>query len=128
MLRPLVLLLLIPGPAIAQEVDCANAMAQVELNACAHDDWQAADAELNNAYKAAMAAMRAMDAAQPPELQGAADALRSAQRAWITFRDANCASAGYPMRGGSAEPLLIYGCLGRMTRERTAELLELAAY
>lgn len=115
-------------PALAQTVDCANTSIQLELNLCAEQDWQAADADLNRVYKSVMAEMQAMDQGLPPELQGAATTLRDAQRAWITFRDANCRLAGYPMRGGSAEPLLIYGCLRQMTLDRTRQLQELVAY
>ena len=115
-------------PALAQTIDCANAMAQSDLNICAEQDWQEADADLNRAYAQVMAEMKAMDADLPPALQGAETALRTAQRAWITYRDANCTAAGFPMRGGSAEPLLIYGCLRQMTLDRTDELLALTAY
>jgi uncharacterized protein YecT (DUF1311 family) len=115
-------------PAVAQDVDCRNTSVQMELNLCAEQDWQAADARLNRVYKATMAAMKAMDQSLPPDLQGAAATLRDAQRAWIAFRDKNCNLAGYPMRGGSAEPLLIYGCLRQMTEDRTAELQELTSY
>jgi uncharacterized protein YecT (DUF1311 family) len=114
-------------PALAQDIDCANTSVQVEMNFCAEQDWQAADAELNLVYKAVMADMKAKDQFLPPELQGAAQTLRDAQRAWISFRDTNCRLAGYPMRGGSAEPLLIYGCLRQMTRDRSAELQALTA-
>ena len=37
-------------------------------------------------------------------------------------------AAGFPMRGGSAEPLLVYGCLRQMTENRTEELWELVNY
>ena len=114
-------------PVLAQDVDCANTSVQVEMNFCAEQDWQAADAELNRVYTSVMADMTAMDQALPPELQGAAQTLRDAQRAWITFRDANCRLAGYPMRGGSAEPLLVYGCFRQMTLDRSAELRALTA-
>ena len=114
-------------PALAQDIDCANTSVQVEMNFCAEQDWQAADAELNRVYKAVMAEMKAKDQSLPPELQGAAQTLRDAQRAWISFRDTNCRLAGYPMRGGSAEPLLIYGCLRQMTQDRSAELQALTA-
>lgn len=124
----LLLLLFLPASAVAQSVDCANTSIQLELNYCAEQDWQAADADLNRVYKDTMAAMKAMDQSLPPELRGAAETLRDAQRAWITFRDKNCNLAGYPMRGGSAEPLLIYGCLRQMTLDRTAELRGLTAY
>lgn len=112
-------------PAFAQTQDCANAITQSDMNICAEEDWQDADADLNSAYRQVMAEMQAMDADLPPELQGAEAALRSAQRAWITYRDANCTAAGFPMRGGSAEPLLVYGCLRQMTLARTDELLDL---
>jgi uncharacterized protein YecT (DUF1311 family) len=124
----LIALTCLGAPALAQEIDCANTSIQLELNACAEQDWQAADAELNRVYKTVMAEMKAMDQSLPPELQGAAVTLRDAQRAWIAFRDKNCTLAGYPMRGGSAEPLLIYGCLRQMTLDRTRQLQDLMAY
>jgi uncharacterized protein YecT (DUF1311 family) len=49
-------------------------------------------------------------------------ALREAQRAWITFRDKACEAEGFAMRGGSAEPLLVYGCMRQLTEERTGHL------
>lgn len=118
----------VAAPILAEEIDCATAMAQQEMNICAEMDWQAADADLNAAYKTVMAAMKDMDANLPTELQGAEDALRTAQRAWIGYRDAHCETAGFPMRGGSAEPLLVYGCLRQVTENRTDELLELLNY
>lgn len=128
MFRSLILACLFASPALAQELDCATAEAQQDLNQCAELDWQAADEALNDAYKRAMAEMKDMDANMPEDLQGAADALRDAQRAWITYRDANCLHAGFPMRGGSAEPLLVYGCMAEMTNDRTVELLEWLSY
>lgn len=114
-----------PLAGVAQEVDCATAEAQVELNFCAEQDWQVADAELNAAYKLAMAAMKEIDAFLAQDQRGAAAALRQAQRDWIAFRDNACAAEGFLMRGGSAEPMLIYGCLARLTAERTMGLYAL---
>lgn len=121
-------LLLHSLPALAQTTDCANAITQQDMNICAEEDWQEADAALNDTYGEVMAAMKAMDADLPPALHGGEDALRTAQRAWITYRDANCTAAGFLMRGGSAEPLLVYGCLRQMTLDRTAELQDLVSY
>lgn len=115
----------LPMAALAQEVDCAKAEVQVELNFCAEQDWQVADAELNAAYKLAMAAMKEIDAALPEDQRGAAAYLRQAQRDWIAYRDNACAAEGFMMRGGSAEPMLIYGCLARLTEERTLGLYAL---
>lgn len=122
MLRPILVLACLTLPAAAQEVDCANAMAQVDLNACAYQDWEAADADLNAAYKRAMALLQDWDANLPSAEQGGAQALKEAQRAWITFRDKACEAEGYAFKGGSAEPLLVYGCMRVLTEERTAHL------
>ncbi|MBL4927713.1 DUF1311 domain-containing protein [Tabrizicola sp. KVB23] len=101
-------------------------MAQSDLNICAVQDWQVADDQLNAVWPKVLAALKAADAELPAELKGGEKALREAQRAWITFRDAECKAEGYPMRGGSAEPLLVYGCMAALTRERTETLARIA--
>ena len=122
MLRPFLALACLSLPAAAQEVDCANAMAQMDLNQCAYQDWEAADAQLNATYKRAMALLSDWDANLPADERGGAQALKEAQRAWITFRDKACEAEGYAMKGGSAEPLLVYGCMRLLTEERTGHL------
>ena len=119
-------LVCLPVAALAQEVDCGNAMAQAELTYCAEQDWNGADDDLNDAYKAAMAVMKAVDADLPADQQGAAAHLKAAQRAWVSFRDEACAAEGYMMHGGSAEPMVIYGCRASLTRERATGLWHLA--
>jgi uncharacterized protein YecT (DUF1311 family) len=121
-------LILLPMPVLAQTVDCANAIVQSDLNICAEQDWQEADVDLNRAYQETLAKMKSIDADLPPAMQGAETALRTAQRAWITYRDAHCSASGFRVRGGSAEPLLIYGCLRQTTIDRTEELLELTEF
>ncbi|MBP1883682.1 uncharacterized protein YecT (DUF1311 family) [Ensifer mexicanus] len=98
------------------------------MNICAGQDYDRADADLNNIYKQAVAAMKAMDkelgeidAAYP----GAEQALKKAQRAWIGYRDGQCELAGFEARGGSMEPMLVSGCLAELTRKRTSELKQL---
>jgi uncharacterized protein YecT (DUF1311 family) len=113
---------LVASPAFAQDYDCTTTEIQQEMNACAEEDWLAADEYLNEAYKVAMEAMKDIDADLPKAEQGAAVNLRNGQRAWITYRDATCAAEGYAMHGGSAEPLLIYGCRARLTAVRSEEL------
>lgn len=109
-------------PAAAQDIDCANAMAQQEMNWCAEQHWLAADADLNAAYKEAMAVLTAFEAELEPEYKGGPAALKEGQRAWITYRDKTCEAEGFAMRGGSAEPLLVYGCMARVTEQRAADL------
>lgn len=122
MFRSFVLLACLAVPVAAQEVDCASAMAQADLNACAYQDWERADADLNAAYKRAMALLEEWDANLPSDERGGAKALKEAQRAWITFRDKACEAEGYAFKGGSAEPLLVYGCMRLVTEERVVHL------
>ena len=119
---------LMPAAALAQEVDCANAMAQSDLNACAFADWQAADKALNAAYQKARLVMKNLDADLPELERGAETALKTGQKAWITFRDATCMAEGYVMHGGSAEALLVYGCMARLTAQRTTDLNAMGEY
>ena len=116
------ILCLVAGPVAAQEVDCTQAEAQVELTFCAEQDWLAADEELNAAYKAAMAVMKQVDAAQGAGDRAGEGFLRQAQRDWVAFRDNACAAEAWPLHGGSAEPMVIYGCRARLTEERTLGL------
>ncbi len=113
-------------PALAQEVDCSDPQAQMEMNFCAEKAWEAADGDLNHAYRMARRYMKNLDEDLPDEMKGAVETLRDAQRAWIAFRDNACAAEGFQARGGTMEPMLIYACYERMTRARTEELRMLA--
>jgi uncharacterized protein YecT (DUF1311 family) len=113
------------GTTFAQDdIDCANTMAQSDMNICAERDYEAADAELNSVWKDAKAAARGADAAQPEELKGAEEDLLAGQRGWLAYRDGQCALAGFEARGGSMEPMLVSGCKTDLTRKRIEELNE----
>lgn len=109
-------------PSWAQEVDCANAQTQMEMTFCAEQDWNTADAALNAAYKAAVRVMKDIDANLDASDRGAEEALRAAQRAWVTFRDNTCAAEAWSYHGGSAEPMAIYQCRARVSDQRADEL------
>jgi uncharacterized protein YecT (DUF1311 family) len=49
-------------------------------------------------------------------------ALTKAQRAWIVYRDAECAFATSAVADGSAYPLVANGCLTDLTEARTQDL------
>lgn len=118
----------LPGAnaAFAQEgADCTNPQTQMEMNLCAQQGFKAADEDLNYTYALSMDYMKRLDEYLPDDLVGAADALRDAERAWIQYRDNNCRAEGFAARGGSMEPLLVYSCLERLTRNRTEELRSL---
>lgn len=116
-----------PAPLRAQQtVDCDAPQVQMEMTYCAELAWQAADKDLNAAYAKAIAAMRRIDAGLPEDMKGAVETLREAQRAWVAYRDKACAAYGFLARGGTMEPMLVYGCYADLTTNRTGELEQLA--
>jgi uncharacterized protein YecT (DUF1311 family) len=122
-----VVLMSMGGAAAQQNIDCGYPLTQSEMTYCAEQGWHEADADLNTVYKDAMAKMRELDSYLDASLRGAADALKEAQRAWIPYRDKACAAYGFQGRGGSIEPMLIYGCRATMTRARIEELKDLVS-
>ncbi len=114
------------------EWNCENPQAQQEMNYCAAQDFRRADAELNAAYRAAVAEAQQADreyrilddeaGGRPTGEPGWEASLREAQRAWVSFRDAQCRLQSFEARGGSMQPMLDSGCKATLTRARTAEL------
>lgn len=121
----LFLVLGLASAAGAETLDCSNAMTQSDMTACSQRDYETADTALNAAYRQTMARAQAMDkdlGDLDETMVGAVDALKTAQRAWIAYRDGQCALAGFEARGGSMEPMLVAGCLADLTTKRTDEL------
>ena len=121
-------LLALAAAAQDPEIDCDNAMAQFELNACAYKEYERADAAMNAQWKVTAAHMKEIDAdfdRSQDNRPGYFDTLLAAQRAWLTYRDQHCASEGYTMRGGSAEPMVISECQTQLTEARTKQLQDL---
>jgi len=121
MILPLMMLIAVPD-------DCDTDAPQQELNMCLADAFAAADAELNRAWKPAYSAMQRRDheggSLPTPSY---AQALLVSQRAWLTYRDAQCLSESQQMWGGSGESMLLLGCKLRLTRERITYLRSVAA-
>lgn len=95
---------------------CENAQDQSALNQCTADEYAAADKALNATYK--QIAKRLSDD------QPALELLKKAQRAWLTFRDEECAFSSSAARGGSIEPMIIANCKTLRTNERNTQLLQ----
>ncbi len=110
-----VLVVLAAAPRMATAQDCNPAgETQPEMNACAHQDYEKADKALNEAY-AAVVAIHKND-------NEAIGLLKSAQRSWIKFRDAECEFETIDSKGGSIRPLLRSQCLTGLTEARTRQL------
>ncbi|MBV9488613.1 MAG: DUF1311 domain-containing protein [Verrucomicrobia bacterium] len=92
--------------------DVAFSQTQAELTRQAANEFKAADADLNRVYKALLAKL---------DDEGRAK-LVAAQRAWITFRDAEAAYEADTLRGGSAQEMTRWGVMASLTQERTKTL------
>jgi len=107
--------LLLATPALAEDVDCNNAMTQPDMNVCSGKGYQAADRLLNSTYAKLMAAADESDKKR----------LRNAERAWIAFRDAQCAYETSASIDGTIHPMEVSGCYTSKTIARTKELTSL---
>jgi len=123
--------------------NCDDPMVQQEMNWCAGQDYAAADAQLNAQWKITAAVMKERDAGMTADFgpinpstprehaearmayTGHFQSLLEAQRAWLAYRDAQCRLEGYAFFGGSAQPMIVSGCLAMLTRQRTQELRDL---
>src|SRR5713101_2558120 len=94
---------------------CANAQTTAEMRDCAGREYKQADEELNRVYRQLMAKL---------DNEGRKTALKTAQQAWIKYRDANCDFASYLNRGGTIEPVVRYNCMTGVTVSRMKELRE----
>lgn len=126
MLMPFLLLVV---AADEPRPDCDNPRYQVEMNYCAGEEYEAADAALNAQWQHTAATLKEADThidrsydSQPTHYETAL----AAQRAWLTYRDQHCLSESFAARGGSMQPMLRSGCMARLTIERTEQLKTLA--
>jgi uncharacterized protein YecT (DUF1311 family) len=107
-------IVLIGSVVAATALDCDAAEDQASLNACASKDYKAADAKLNKTYKQITARLSDL-----PEFHAA---LTKAQRAWIAYRDAECAFVSSAVADGSAYPMIANDCLAALTESRIQDL------
>lgn len=101
-----------PLPAFAGADPCAKAQTQMDLNACTDQAYRAADLALNQTYQTLRKRLSEQSRSK----------LKDAQRAWISFRDAECTFIASGVEGGSAQPMVHSSCLTNLTRERTEAL------
>jgi uncharacterized protein YecT (DUF1311 family) len=93
-------------------VDCSDAISNYDMKVCESKNLDEQDKRLNDLYKKLMA---------KNDKEGQAK-LKSAQRAWMAYRDAECEYAADSMRGGTGEGLVALGCLSGKTKDRADEL------
>ena len=110
-------------------LDCSDPQTQAEVTMCAAQDYRAADKELNQQWPKTVAVMKEKDTYPQPAYDKGPSynaALLASQRAWLVYRDAQCLADGYSARGGTMQPMLVYGCKARLTEERVKQLKTMA--
>lgn len=107
------LVLAMPQFASAQQ-NCGDLTNQADMNTCAGKAYEKSDAELNTFYKQIETRLR--DDADTKKL------LVSAQKAWISFRDAECTFSNARVAGGSVYPFVSSTCLDGLTQSRIQDL------
>lgn len=126
MLQAVIFVLIALAPIASwagDEIQCNPGGNQLELNACARDDFAKADGELNQAYQSLIK----KDADDKLFISK----LRLAQRAWLAFRDADlearfaCAEDDVRICWGSIYPMLFLYRKAELTRERTMHLQQI---
>ena len=98
------------GVSAGQTVPAAQT--QGGMNAAAGKDFAKADAEMNVAYKKLIASVDAK----------AQSKLRTSQRLWLKFRDAEAEFRSMKVKGGSVYPMVYDNNKAAITRARTREL------
>jgi len=93
--------------------DCGEAPDQTSMNECAAKEFVRADAELNVLYQRIIG--RLSGDADRAEIR---KALVAAQRAWVAFRDAECAFVGSSTIGGTINPTIVASCRAAVTNKR----------
>lgn len=99
------------SPAFQQCLESPEGQSTMGMVQCIAAELKIQDAALNGAYRSLIADMT------PDQKAG----VQKAQRAWIAFRDADCASR-YSPDWGSMSTLEANFCMLRRTVERTIEL------
>jgi len=91
---------------------CANAQSQAEMTICWGNQYKAADAKLNQVYRQFTAKLDDEEKAQ----------LKTAQTAWLKYRDTNREFVADQYKGGTMRPMIAAICLTDVTDSRTKEL------
>ena len=106
------------APALAEDEEGANCISgQSDMDACSSPNVQQADQRLNDVYRSLRGDLSAQDKVR----------LRDSERAWIAFRDKECAFRTSSTAHGGNYTQQLSVCLAEMTNERLTELNRIAS-
>jgi uncharacterized protein YecT (DUF1311 family) len=99
-------------PRDAMGKSCGNLATQADMNICTEKEAHASDIELNSVYQQLLAKLSA----------DAKASLRTAEKAWVSYRDAQCAFNSLGSLGGSVHDMSLALCLKALTDQQIKQL------
>jgi uncharacterized protein YecT (DUF1311 family) len=106
-------LVALASAAQTQKRDPCEGETTPEMRNCAGKKYKQADDELNKAYRNLMSKL---------DDEGHKSSLKTAQQAWLKYRDSHCDFVSYLNRGGTIYPVIFTDCMTSLTTARTKEL------
>ena len=101
--------------AQTQKTDPCKGDTTYEMRQCAARRYKQADDELNRVYRNLISKL---------DNEGHQTSLKTAQQAWLKYRDSHCEFESYLNRGGTIYPVVLTECMTSVTAARTKELNE----
>ena len=116
--------LLLAPPAFGDDVipGCENASSNVEIGNCTYAAYQKADKALNAFWPKVLASIDAADYVPTADRKTWKETVIAAQRAWVTFKEEDCAAVEYEWWGGSGAGIAEATCLYDRTTRRLEQL------
>lgn len=109
------LCVVVAGGFPTQKKDPCDGETTFEMKQCAAKKYKQADDELNKVYRDLMSKL---------DDEGHKTSLKTAQVAWLKYRDSHCDFESYLNRGGSIYSVVVTDCRASLTNSRTKELKE----
>lgn len=107
---------------------CSDIKLSAQVFLCSKVTFEHSDSELNNTYKNLLSTVRKEYSTQPDLAVEYIEKIKSSQRAWLNFRDTNCAVYSFQIDEKSqAYDTAMYSCKNDMTRERIEGLKDILA-
>jgi uncharacterized protein YecT (DUF1311 family) len=119
-----------PAQQVTKDDPCDKAMSQMESNSCYADQFHKADQHLNAVYKKLWTSMEdQLTVAKKHGLnqdiafsEQQKEKLKSAELAWINYRDLHCAAARHQTEPGTISPMRWSICMTALTDHRIEEM------
>jgi uncharacterized protein YecT (DUF1311 family) len=109
---------------------CAAITSMADFKVCYAEEFRKEDMNLNHIYRQGLVVLEhELDDAlkrsandEAGSVNDAIEELKSAQAAWVKYRDLQCRAAGQQYQGGTIQPLVVNQCLILVTMHRIEEI------